>query len=202
LTLIAARPSMGKTTVALSCALRAAKAGHGVGFLSLEMDADKLAARAISDLAYDWTVQVPYIDIIRGSADPSAMDALASATRDIDGLPLWIDDQSGLSMTDVRVKIERMMQDGEKLGTPLRLVFLDHLGLLKPSSRYSGNRVHEISEMTATAKALAREYDIAFVMLSQLNRAVESRDNKRPQLSDLRDSGSIEQDADTIIFLY
>jgi len=202
LTLIAARPSMGKTTVALSCALRAAKAGHGVGFLSLEMDADKLAARAISDLAYDWTVQVPYIDIIRGSTDPSAMDALASATRDIDGLPLWIDDQSGLSMTDVRVKIERMMQDGEKLGTPLRVVFLDHLGLLKPSSRYSGNRVHEISEMTATAKALAREYDIAFVMLSQLNRAVENRDNKRPQLSDLRDSGSIEQDADTIIFLY
>lgn len=202
LTLIAARPSMGKTSVALSCALRAAKAGHGVGVLSLEMDADKLAARAISDLAYDWHIKVPYVDIIRGSAEPKAMESVASAARDIEGMPLWIDDQSGISMTDVRVKIERMMQDGEKLGTPLRVVVLDHLGLLKPSSRYSGNRVHEISEMTATAKALAREYDIAFVLLSQLNRAVESRDNKRPQLSDLRDSGSIEQDADTIVFLY
>lgn len=202
LTLIGARPSMGKTSVAMSTAIKAAKSGHGVGFVSLEMDADKLAARAISDIAYDWGVKVPYANIIRGTADERDLKALAAATQDLDRLPIWIEEQSGLSMTDIRVKAEAMMEDMRKAGTEMSVLMVDHLGLIRASSRYSGNRVQEISEMTAGCKELAREYGIAVVLLSQLNRAVENRDSKVPQLSDLRDSGSIEQDADTIIFLY
>lgn len=202
LTLVAARPSMGKSTVGLSCGIRAAQSGVGVGFVSLEMDADKLAARAVSDIAFDWRVRVPYVDLIRGTVSDEEVEAVRSAARDLDKLPLWIEDQSGLSMTDIRVKAETMMETAEKAGCPLGVLIVDHLGLIRAASRYAGNRANEIAEMTGAFKSLAREYDIAVVLLSQLNRAVESRDNKRPQLSDLRDSGAIEQDADTIIFLY
>jgi replicative DNA helicase len=202
LTLVGARPSMGKTTLGLSTAIKAAGTGAGIGFISLEMDADKLAARGLSDIAYDWNVKIPYANIIRGQVDEREIEALRSANHDLDRLPLLIEEQSGLSISDIRVKAEAMMADMEKRGATLDCLIIDHLGLIRASQRYSGNRVQEISEMTAALKGLAREYGIAVVALSQLNRAVESRDNKRPQLSDLRDSGSIEQDADTIIFLY
>lgn len=202
LTLIGARPSMGKTTVGLSTAVKAAKSGAGIGFISLEMDADKLAARALTDLAYDWGVKMPYADLIRGNVDERGLEALRSATQDMNGLPILIEEQAGLSISDIRVKTELMIADFEKRGRALDVLMIDHLGLVKPSGRYAGNRVHEISEMTAALKAMAREFGISVVLLSQLNRALEQRDNKRPQLSDLRDSGSIEQDADTIIFLY
>jgi replicative DNA helicase len=193
---------MGKTTVGLSAAIAAAKSGKGVGFISLEMDADKLGARAASDMAYDWAVKVPYADIIRGHVEAGEIDAVQSALRDIERLPLWIEDQSALSMTDIRIKAEAMMSASSKHGTPLEALFVDHLGLIRPSSRYQGNRTNEVAEMSAGLKSLAREYGIAVIALSQLNRALESRDSKKPQLSDLRDSGAIEQDADTIIFLY
>lgn len=202
LTLIGARPSMGKTTLGLSVAISAAQSKIGVGFISLEMDAEKLAARGVSDLAFDRGLAIPYADIIRGKVDDHALSALNAATEHMRDLPLMIEDQSGLSITDIRVKTEIMMEHCQQAGMPLGVLFIDHLGLIRASSRYSGNRVHEITEMTGLLKGLAREYDIAVVLLSQLNRAVEGRDNKRPQLSDLRDSGAIEQDADTIMFLY
>lgn len=202
LTLIAARPSMGKTTVGLSTAIRAAKSGIGVGFISLEMDAEKLAARAASDIAYDWNVQVPYADIIRGNIDKQGLEAVRVATQDIGKLPLWIEDQSGLSMTDIRVKTEALLETAQRAGKEIGALFLDHIGLIRPSSRYSGNRVNEVAEISAGLKTLAREFGIAVVALSQLSRALEGRNDKRPQLSDLRDSGAIEQDADTIVFLF
>lgn len=202
LTLVGARPSMGKTTLGLSTAIKAAKKGAGVGFVSLEMDADKLAARAVADLAFDWGLRVPYADIIRGQVEDRDIEALQEATRDMDLLPIWIEEQSGLSIADIRVKAEAMMAQAEKAGSPLEALFIDHLGLVRASSRYSGNRANEIAEMTGALKGMAREYGIAVVALSQLNRALEGRENKRPQLSDLRDSGAIEQDADTIIFLF
>lgn len=204
LTLIAARPSMGKTTVGLSVAIRAAKAGHPVGFISLEMDADKLGARALSDMAYDWAVKVPYSSIIKGTVNDRELEAIRSATRDLERIPLVIEDQPGLSMTEIRVKVEGMMATLEKSGQSLQCLVVDHLGLIRPSSRYQGSRVNEVAEISGGLKSLAREYGIAVVALSQLNRAVESRapNDRRPQLSDLRDSGAIEQDADTIIFLY
>lgn len=202
LTLIGARPSMGKTSLALSVALKAVKAGHGVGFFSLEMDAEKLGARALSDFLYDWNMKIPYVDIIRGNIDDRQLDALADAQVKMDALPLVIDDQSSPTVTDIRVRTERMMEDGERGGKPISVIFIDHLGLIKPSSRYLGNRNNEIGEITSTLKGMARDLDIAVVLLSQLSRAVESRAEKVPQLSDLRDSGNIEQDADMIGFLY
>src|SRR5690606_4339854 len=115
---------------------------------------------------------------------------------------LLIEEQSGLSITDIRIKLETMMQKMEQAGNPLEMLMIDHLGLIRASNRYSGNRTNEIAEMTAGLKSMAREYGIAVVLLSQLNRGLESQADKRPQLSSLRDSGAIEQDADTIIFLY
>lgn len=202
LTLIAARPSMGKTTVGLCVGIRSAKSGAATGFISLEMDADKLGARAISDLAFDWGVRVAYTDLIRGSVDLAGLEAVKAATRDLESIPLLIEDQSGLSMTDIRIKAEAMMSAFEKKGMTLESLVVDHIGLIRPSSRYQGNRTNEIAEITSGLKSMAREYGIAVIALSQLNRALETRDDKRPQLSDLRDSGAIEQDADTIIFLY
>ncbi|MCV9909942.1 AAA family ATPase [Brucella sp. HL-2] len=202
LTLIGGRPSMGKTTVGLSTCLKVAKAGHGVGFVSLEMDADKLAARGVTDFAYDWNVKVPYQELITGNVSVSDLDSLQSASRSLEELPLLIEEQSGLSMTDIRIKLESMMLKMEEAGKPLEMLMIDHLGLIKASNRYSGNRTNEVAEMTSGLKSLAREYGIAVVLLSQLNRGLESQTDKRPQLSSLRDSGAIEQDADTIIFLY
>lgn len=202
LTLIGARPSMGKSTIAFSVALKAAKAGHAAGIISLEMDAEKVAARALSDYLYELNVKIPYVDIIRGNVDDDCMDAIADAQIGIDRLPLVIDEQSGQTVTDIRVRAERMVEDSRSAGNPLAVLFIDHLGLIRPSSRYSGNRTNEIAEITSSLKSLARELDIAVVLLSQLNRALETREQKRPQLSDLRDSGAIEQDADMIAFLY
>jgi len=202
LTLVAARPSMGKTTFAVSVARNAARSGAGVGFISLEMDGNKIAQRLASDMAYDWNVHVPYVDIIRGAVSKEDLSSVEAALSDIDKLPLAIEEQSGLTVAQIRTKIENMMHDFERAGSRLDVVMIDHLGLIRASSRYSGNRNNEIAEMTASLKAMARDYDIAVVLLSQLNRDVEKRGDKRPQLSDLRDSGAIEQDADTIMFLY
>jgi len=202
LTLIAARPSMGKTTFAVSVARNAAKSGAGVGFVSLEMDGNKVAQRLASDIAYDWNICVPYVDIIRGNLSQESLASVESALRDIGKLPLAIEEQSGLTVSQIRTKTENMMRDFERAGSRLDVLMIDHLGLIRASGRYSGNRNNEIAEMTASLKALARDYDIAVVLLSQLNREVEKREDKRPQLSDLRDSGAIEQDADTIMFLY
>lgn len=202
MTLIAARPSMGKTSLATCIAIRAARAGSGVGIISLEMDADKLATRCISDIAHERGTKVPYADVIRGMAGEAELDLLHNAAQEFSGLPIMIEDSPGLSIAAIRVKVEAMAAEFEARGVPLELLLIDHLGLIGASSRYAGNRVQEVGEMTAGIKALAREYGLAAVLLSQLNRAVETRDDKRPMLSDLRDSGAIEQDADVVMFLY
>lgn len=202
LTIIGARPGMGKTSIGLSVALKAARSGAGAVFFSLEMDAGKLGARAISDVLYDWNQRVPYMDTIRGQLSEEQVDAIAEAQVQIDRLPIFIDDRSGPTITDIRVRTERLMDDARKSGADLAVVFIDHLGLIRPSSRYQGNRTNEIGEITSGLKAMARELNVGVVLLSQLNRSVESRAEKVPQLSDLRDSGSIEQDADMIAFLY
>lgn len=201
LTLIGARPSMGKSTLAFSVALSVAKAGHGVGVVSLEMDNSKVAARMLSDFLYSRR-PISYSDIVKGNVSDAELELLYQSQHEVDRLPLMLDDMSGQTVTDIRVRAERMVENSLKAGSPLAVLFIDHLGLIRPSSRYSGNRVNEIAEMTSGFKSLARELDIAVVLLSQLNRGVEGRENKRPMLSDLRDSGAIEQDADMIAFLF
>ncbi len=166
------------------------------------MDADKLAARAVTDIAFNWDIRVPYQNVITGRATMEELDQLQAASKRFEDLPFLIEEQSGLSITDIRIKLETMMQKMEQAGNPLEMLMIDHLGLIRASNRYSGNRTNEIAEMTSALKSMAREYGIAVVLLSQLNRGLETQADKRPQLSSLRDSGAIEQDADTIIFLY
>ncbi|TMN46122.1 DnaB-like helicase C-terminal domain-containing protein, partial [Pseudoalteromonas piscicida] len=109
----------------------AARSKVGVGFISLEMDADKLAARGISDLAFDRGLKIPYSDIIRGKVDDQALSALSAATDNMRDLPLMIEDQSGLSITDIRVKTEIRMEQCQQAGTPRGALFIDHLGLIR-----------------------------------------------------------------------
>ena len=202
LILVAARPSMGKTSVATGFSLAAAKKGHGVGFLSLEMDTAKVMARCASDLAWDQYGKVPYIDIIRGRTDMLGQQAIDLATADLAELPLWFDDESELTVARLRQKVEKFIRIAEERDQTLDMLVVDHIGLMLPSERYAGNRVQEVSELTRALKNISREYGLAVLALSQLSRAVESRPDKHPQLSDLRDSGSIEQDADMVLLLY
>lgn len=199
---IGARPSMGKTAVAGSIALRAAKAGAGVGFISLEMSSSKIAMRALTDIAYDRNRQIAYSDLITGRLDEPTYDAIRLAQRELADLPLIFEEQGGLTVAELRVKIERIADDLRKQGKTLDVLIVDYLQLVRPSGRYSGNRTNEIAEISAALRNFGREYGCAVIALSQLSRGVESREDKRPMLSDLRDSGSIEQDADAVIFLF
>ncbi len=200
--ILGARPSMGKTALALGIAIKAARTGAGVGFISLEMPSNKLAMRAMTDIAYDWNLRVPYQDLITGRVSEKDFEAIVAAKQDLNKLPLWIEEQSGMTISDLRVKVERLQEVAERAGHKIDVLIVDYLQLIAASSRYSGNRVSEVSEISAGLRQIARENDLAMVALSQLSRGVESREDKRPMLSDLRDSGSIEQDADTVAFIY
>ncbi|MFC3208193.1 replicative DNA helicase [Aquamicrobium soli] len=204
MTVVGARPSMGKTATGLSIAISTARSGVGTGFISLEMGSNRLAMRALTDIAYDRGVKIAYSNLITGRVEPRELETLRVASEDIARIPLWIEEQPGLSMSDVRVKTERMMEEAEARGTPLGVLFVDYLQLIRPSSRYSGNRNNEITEISGGLKDMAREFNIGMVALSQLSRNIESRPihERRPVMSDLRDSGAIEQDADTIVFLF
>lgn len=199
--IVAGRPSMGKTTMATSAMLRTAKAGHGVLMLSLEMPTESIATRAISDLAYTSDRRMPY-NAITASMTEGEVRASADAQRRFNSLPIVIDDQRGLTIAEIgsriRAQQQRFARDGIKLG----LVVIDHLGFIRASERYRGNRVHEVTEISAGLGQIAKDLDIALVVLCQLNRGTEGRENKRPTLADLRDSGSLEQDADVVIFTF
>jgi replicative DNA helicase len=202
LILLGARPSMGKTTLGTSIALSAAKAGNGVGFLSIEMGHEQLSPRLLSDLAFRRAVTIPYESIINGSASNDELEYLDAIAADMAALPVRIEDSSGLTISDIRAKVEGMAAEFDAGGFALDLLVVDHLLKVKPTSRYSGNRVLELGEITEGMKELAKEFDLPVLLLTQLNRAVEQRDDKRPTLADLRDSGAIEQDADMVMFLY
>lgn len=199
---LGARPGMCKTAFALSTSIKAAKAGKGVAFISLEMNAKTLVKRAITDIAYDWNVKVPYTDLVTGRVSQKDFEALVVANADLAKLPIWIEEQSGLTLADLRVKVDRIREDMARRGQTLDLLVVDYLQLLAASGRYAGQRVQEVTELSAGLRNFGREEGLAVLALSQLSRGVESRENKRPTLSDLRESGSIEQDADTVAFLY
>ncbi len=199
---VGARPSMGKTAIAGSIGIRAARSGAGVGFVSLEMGASRIAMRALTDIAYDRHAKIAYSDLITGRIEPKDLDLIEWSQQELQELPLIFEEQGGLTVTDLRVKIERIAEDLHQRGLTLDVLIVDYLQLLLPSARYSGNRNSEVTEISAALRNFAREFDCGMIALSQLSRQVESRDDKRPQLSDLRESGSIEQDADAVIFLY
>ena len=127
---------------------------------------------------------------------------LQDAQRASEAIPLWIEQQAGLTLAQIAARARQMRLRAERQGTPLVAIIVDHIGLIRPSKRYQGNRVQEMTEITTGLKGLAKELGLPVIGLSQLNREVEKRADKRPQLSDLRESGSIEQDADLVIGLF
>lgn len=202
LLILAARPSMGKTSLAVNVAFNAAKAyaesggkeGGIVGFFSLEMSSDQLATRILADQS-----GISGDAIRKGDIREADFRRFVEASQKLSQIPLYIDDTPALTIGALRTRARRL-----KRQHGLNLLVVDYLQLLQGSgSRQSeGNRVLEISEITRGLKAIAKELSIPVIALSQLSRAVEQREDKRPQLSDLRESGSIEQDADAVMFIY
>ena len=196
---------MGKTSLATNIAFNIARAykrgrlpegGEGaveggvVGFFSLEMSAEQLAARVLSEAA-----EVPSEQIRRGDMTEAEFRRFVEAAKALESCPLYIDDTPALPISQVAARARRL-----KRTHGLDVLMIDYLQLLKGTSK--DNRVQEVSEITQGLKAIAKELNIPVVALSQLSRQVENRDDKRPQLSDLRESGSIEQDADVVMFVY
>jgi replicative DNA helicase len=202
LVILAARPSMGKTALAANIGFNAAKAyadsagasGSIVGFFSLEMSGAQLAGRIMAELS-----RIPNDTVRRGVASKSDVRAFTQTAYDMEPIPFYIDDSGALTISTPRSRARRLKR---KKG--LGLIIVDYLQLMRGtgSRQATDNRVVEVSEITRGLKALAKELQVPILALSQLSRAVEGREDKRPQLSDLRESGSIEQDADVVMFIY
>jgi replicative DNA helicase len=208
LIILAGRPGMGKTSLATNIAFNAAQRwmddkaggieeeksiGAPVAFFSLEMSADQLALRILSEQS-----EIVGEKLRTGNMSQSDFQRFARAAANLEQLPLFIDDTPGLTIAALRTRARRLKRQ-HKIG----MVVVDYLQLLTGSSRSQGDgRVQEISEISRGLKTLAKELHVPVIALSQLSRAVESREDKRPQLSDLRESGSIEQDADIVLFVY
>ncbi len=208
LIIMAGRPGMGKSALATKVAFGAARAllaeargGAGgeqvpkgsVAFFSLEMSAEQLALRLLAEEA-----RVSGDKIRRGDINQRDFDTFVRVSREIAGLPLHIDETPGISIAALRTRCRRLRRTAG-----LNLVIVDYLQLMRPSAGTKPeNRVLEISQFTQGLKAIAKEFQIPVIALSQLSRAVEQREDKRPQLADLRESGSIEQDADCVMFIY
>lgn len=191
LIILAARPSMGKTALALNIATRAASA-HSVMVFSLEMSKIQLGQRFISSESRINATLVQNRKFTDGE-----WAAVVRAVESFSNLKLFIDDTVGITLTELKTKARKVKREHG-----LELIVIDYLQLIQSEGRYKGNRVEEVSEISRGLKALARELDIPVLALAQLSRAVELRAEKKPQLSDLRDSGAIEQDADIVMFLY
>ena len=209
LTILAGRPGMGKTALATNMAFAAAQrfsrdledgiepgksAGAAVAFFSLEMSADQLATRILAEQS-----GISSENLRTGRITKQEFQQLARASGELSGLPLYIDDTPGLTIAALRTRARRLKRQ-KNVG----MIVVDYLQLLQGSGKGSAgdNRVQEISEISRGLKQLAKELHLPVLALSQLSRAVEQREDKRPQLSDLRESGSIEQDADIVLFVY
>jgi replicative DNA helicase len=208
LIILAARPAMGKTSLATNIAFHVARTwksevladghrktvdGGQVGFFSLEMSAEQLATRILAEQA-----EISSADIRRGNIHESQFAKLVDTSNLMATVPLYIDDTGGLSVVQLAARARRL-----KRQKGLDLLIVDYLQLLSGSTKKSNeNRVQELTEITTTLKALAKELEVPIIALSQLSRQVENREDKHPQLADLRESGSIEQDADVVLFVY
>ena len=198
LIIIAGRPSMGKTALATNIAFHAAKniekKGHKstVAFFSLEMSSEQLSTRILSEQS-----RIRSNDIRRGKVSEKEFEKFIETSKNIYDLPLYIDETPAITIAAISNRARRI-----KRLFGLELIVVDYIQLMKSAGKKEYNRVQEISEITQGLKALAKELDVPVLALSQLSRQVEQRDNKKPQLSDLRESGSIEQDADVVMFVY
>jgi replicative DNA helicase len=207
LIILAGRPGMGKTSLATNIAYNIARAYQGelqpdgtmkavnggvVGFFSCEMSGEQLATRIIAE-----RTGIPSSHIRRGGITEADFEKIRDYSIELQSLPFYVDETGGLSIAQLMARSRRL-----KRQKGLDLIVVDYIQLLQGSAKRGDNRVQEITEITTSLKALAKELNVPIVALSQLSRQVESRDDKRPQLSDLRESGSIEQDADVVMFVY
>jgi replicative DNA helicase len=208
LIIVAGRPGMGKTALATNIAYNVARAfaqgdvrpdgtretvnGGVVGFFSLEMSAEQLATRIIAE-----QTGIPSNKIRRGAIDEADFEKIKDISIELQSLPFYVDETGGLSIGQLAARARRL-----KRQRGLDLLVIDYVQLLGSTRRSSENRVQEITEITTRLKALAKELNVPIMALSQLSRQVENREDKRPQLSDLRESGSIEQDADVVMFVF
>jgi replicative DNA helicase len=205
--IVAGRPGMGKTSLATNIAFNIAKAYEGekqpdgsmktvnggiVGFFSLEMSAEQLATRIIAEQS-----GIPSYKIRRGDITEEDFYKITDVAREMQAMPLYIDQTGGLSIAQLAARARRL-----KRQRGLDLLVVDYIQLLSGSAKKGDNRVQEVTEITTGMKALAKELNVPILAISQLSRQVEQRDDKRPQLSDLRESGSIEQDADVVMFVF
>lgn len=197
LIVMAGRPGMGKTALGLGVSRNVAEAGKSVLYYSLEMSDVALAHRVLSDVLYDQGVKLSYWALRAGKMTEREFEAMADMAKAIASLPIKIEQQPGLTMAQIAA---RARQHKRRHG--LDLLVVDHMHLIRPSERYAGHRVEEIGEVTRGLKGLAKELSIPVLALCQLSRDVEKREDKRPNMADLRGSGDIEQDADVIIMLY
>ncbi len=206
LIILAGRPAMGKTALATNIAFNVAEymsrakesevdpKNRGVAFFSLEMSADQLASRILSTVT-----QTSSHKMRTGELEESEFIRVAAGVRELENIPLYIDDSPGVNINTIRTRARRL-----KRNKGLGLIVIDYIQLINGSGskRTEGNRVQELSEISRGLKILAKELNVPVIALSQLNRGVEQRDDKRPVMSDLRESGSIEQDADIVMFVF
>jgi replicative DNA helicase len=191
LIVLAARPSMGKTALALTIASQAAAVGSSVGFFSLEMAAEQITLRMLSSES-----GIPHQNIRNATISSEEWIELTNVAARLAGMKFFIDDSAMLTVMELRTLARKL-----KVEHNLQFLVIDYLQLIHSSAKHE-NRHQEVSEISRSLKALAKELQIPIIALSQLSRAVDSRLDKRPMLSDLRESGAIEQDADLIMFLY
>ncbi len=192
LIILAARPSVGKTALALNIAVEAAKREYPVALFSLEMSSEQLVQRILCAEA-----RIDSQRLRTGHLKESDWPQLLEAMGRLDKVPLWVDDTPSISIVEVRAKARRLFRDKQT-----GLIVIDYLQLMQPQNRRSENRQVEIADISRGLKILAKELNVPVLALSQLSRAVEQRQTKRPMLSDLRESGAIEQDADVVIFIH
>jgi len=192
LIIIAARPAMGKSALVCNMAENAAlQHGRGVALFSLEMAESELAQRFVASQA-----RIKGDELRKGRVAEKRWPKILEASQRLAAAPLWVDDSSDVGMLEIRAKARRLASQAD-----LGLIIIDYLQLLRTDSRYD-NRVTAVGELSRGLKILARELEVPVIALSQLSRAVESRSPKKPQLSDLRESGNLEQDADLVMFIY
>jgi replicative DNA helicase len=172
-------------------------------FFSLEMSAVSVAQRALSDMCFDgYNAAIQYSDIRDGKLPDDGLERIRHASEIMAALPLVIEDQAGLTVSQIIARTRQSRRRFEQAGKALGLVVIDHLGLVAATDRYAGMRHLELGAITSALKVMAKDMGVPVLLLCQLSRGVESRDNKRPQLSDLRESGRIEEDADAVLLLY
>jgi replicative DNA helicase len=199
LVILAARPAMGKTALALNAIWHAAgQQGMPVAIFSLEMSKEQLVQRLISQ-----TTRIPAQALRSGNVKAEDWPKLVRGVAEVSRAPVWIDDTAGVTLMEMRAKVRRLLSQLKARGeASLSLVVVDYLQLMVSQGGRSENRQQEIAEISRGLKILARDLDVPVLAIAQLSRAVEQRHDKRPLLSDLRDSGALEQDADMVMFLY